>query len=77
PAKGGKRRILRWAASVLALLILGTGGAGYLYYRHLNANIKKEDLTLGDKQMADHKANAAGQTPLNILIIGSDARDSK
>ncbi|MFD9286942.1 LCP family protein [Streptomyces sp. NPDC060030] len=75
--KGGKRRILRWVASVLALLILGTGGAGYLYYRHLNGNIKKEDLTLGDKEMADHKANAAGQTPLNILIIGSDARDSK
>lgn len=27
--------------------------------------------------MADHKANSAGQTPLNILLIGSDARDSK
>ncbi|MEU0137672.1 LCP family protein [Streptomyces sp. NPDC006296] len=77
PARGGKRRVLRWTASVLALLILGTGAAGYLYYRHLNGNIKKEDLTLGDKQMADHKANSAGQTPLNILIIGSDARDSK
>ncbi|WRY82449.1 LCP family protein [Streptomyces clavifer] len=76
-ARGGKRRVLRWVASVLALLILGTGGAGYFYYKHLNGNIRKEDLTLGDKQMADHKANAAGQTPLNILIIGSDARDSK
>ncbi|MGW4228622.1 LCP family protein [Streptomyces sp. NPDC004980] len=76
-AKGGKRRVLRWVASVLALLILGTGGAGYLYYKHLNGNIRKEDLTLGDKPMADHKANSAGQTPLNILIIGSDARDSE
>ncbi|MEU5656123.1 LCP family protein [Streptomyces sp. NPDC047737] len=76
-AKGGKRRVLRWVAVVLALLILGTGGAGYVYYKHLNGNIKKEDLTLGDKDMADHKANAAGQTPLNILLIGSDARDSK
>ncbi|WP_435856545.1 LCP family protein [Streptomyces mutomycini] len=76
-AKGGKRRVLRWVASVLALLILGTGGAGYLYYKHLNGNIRKEDLTLGDKEMADHKANAAGQTPLNILLIGSDARDSE
>ncbi|MEU1128169.1 LCP family protein [Streptomyces sp. NPDC005899] len=75
--KSGKRRILRWAASVLALLILGTGAAGYLYYRHLNGNLRKEELTLGDKKMADHKANAAGQTPLNILIIGSDARDSE
>ncbi|MFJ7416780.1 LCP family protein [Streptomyces sp. NPDC098077] len=75
--KSAKRRVLRWSACVLAVLILGTGGAGYLYYEHLNGNIKKEDLTLGDKQMADHKANAAGQTPLNILLIGSDARDSK
>ncbi|MFF9687449.1 LCP family protein [Streptomyces sp. NPDC014623] len=75
-ARGGKRRVLRWVASVLALLILGTGGAGYVYYKHLNGNLRKEELTLGDKEMADHKANAAGQTPLNILLIGSDARDS-
>ncbi|MEU6041912.1 LCP family protein [Streptomyces griseus] len=75
--KSGKRRVLRWSASVLAVLILATGGAGYVYYEYLNSNIKKEDLTLGDKQMADHKANAAGQTPLNILLIGSDARDSE
>ncbi|QHY95878.1 Putative transcriptional regulator YvhJ [Streptomyces sp. S4.7] len=73
----GKRRILRWVSSVVALLILGTAGAGYLYYRHLDGKLKKEDLTLGDKPMADHKANSAGQTPLNILLIGSDARDSK
>ncbi|OEV19683.1 transcriptional regulator [Streptomyces nanshensis] len=75
--KSGKRRVLRWGSAVLALLILGAGGAGYLYYEHLNGNIRKEDLTLGDKRMADHKANAAGQTPLNILLIGSDARDSE
>nr|WP_257002168.1 LCP family protein [Streptomyces sp. WZ.A104] len=75
--KSGKRRVLRWSACVLSVLILGTGGAGYLYYEYLNSNIKKEDLTLGDKPMADHKANAAGQTPLNILLIGSDARDSE
>lgn len=75
--KKGKRRVLRWVASVTALLIIGGAGAGYLYYEHLNGNLKKADLTLGDKKMADHKANAAGQTPLNILLIGSDARDSK
>ncbi|MBT2493314.1 LCP family protein [Streptomyces sp. ISL-96] len=72
----GKRRVLRWVASVLSLLILGTAGAGYLYYRHLNGNLKKEELNLGDKPMVDHKVNAAGQTPLNILLIGSDARNS-
>ncbi|MGW0547607.1 LCP family protein [Streptomyces altiplanensis] len=72
----GKRRILRWGASVLSLLILGTAGAGYLYYRHLNNNLQREKLNLGDQPMAEHKANAAGQTPLNILLIGSDARNS-
>ncbi|GAA2948920.1 LCP family protein [Streptomyces enissocaesilis] len=63
-------------ASVLSLLILGTAGAGYLYYRQLNSNLKKEELNLGDKPMAGHQVNAAGQTPLNILLIGSDARNS-
>ncbi|MER7666249.1 MULTISPECIES: LCP family protein [unclassified Streptomyces] len=73
--KRGRRRILRWVASVLSLLILATAGAGYLYYEHLNGRLKKDDLTLGN-DMPDHKANAAGQTPMNILLIGSDARDT-
>ncbi|MFI6371409.1 LCP family protein [Streptomyces sp. NPDC050546] len=72
-----RRRMLKWAAAVLALLILGTAGAGYLYYRHLNGNIKKDALNLGDGKVAAPTPNAAGQTPLNILLIGSDARDSK
>lgn len=74
-----RRRVLRWSASVLALVILGTAGAGYLYYRHLNGNIRKDDLNLGDEKdrAAKSKANAAGQTPLNILLIGSDARNTE
>lgn len=72
-----RRRVLRWSATVLAVLILGTAGAGYLYYEHLNGNIKKDDLNLGDTDIARPTPNAAGQTPLNILLIGSDARDTK
>lgn len=76
--KGRRRRALRWSAIVLAVVILGTAGAGYLYYQHLNHNIKKDPLNIGDEKdrAARSKANAAGQTPLNILLIGSDARDS-
>ncbi len=74
-----RRRVLRWSATVLAVVILGTAGAGYLYYQHLNGNLKKDDLNIGDAKdrAAKTEANAAGQTPLNILLIGSDARDSK
>ncbi|MFG3026698.1 LCP family protein [Streptomyces sp. NPDC048254] len=73
-----RRRVLRWSASVVALAIAGTATAGYLYYEHLNGNIKKESLNIGDSKdrAAQSKANAAGQTPLNILLIGSDARDT-
>ncbi|MFC8348060.1 LCP family protein [Streptomyces sp. NPDC057280] len=79
--RGGRRRgrrFLRWAAIVLAVVIVGTAGAGYLYYRHLNGNLKKDDLNIGDEKdrAAKTEANAAGQTPLNILLIGSDARDN-
>ncbi|WP_406727246.1 LCP family protein [Streptomyces sp. GD-15H] len=72
-----RRRILKWFAAVLALLLIGSAGAGYAYYRHLNGNIKKNPLNLGDNKVAEPTPNAAGQTPLNILLIGSDARDSK
>ncbi|MER6355409.1 LCP family protein [Streptomyces sp. NPDC001634] len=73
-----RRRVLRWSATVLAVVILGTAGAGYLYYQHLNDNIKKDDLNIGNAKdrAAESKPNAAGQTPLNILLIGSDARDT-
>ncbi|MFD3541904.1 LCP family protein [Streptomyces sp. NPDC058662] len=71
----GRRRVLRWVSSVLALLILGTAAAGYLYYRHLNGSIQTDALNLGENKLGGSKPNAFGQTPLNILLIGSDARD--
>ncbi|MDG4858819.1 LCP family protein [Streptomyces sp. T-3] len=70
------RRILRWTAIALAVLILGTAAAGYLYYQHLNNNLETTPLP-EDGRAPAATPNAAGQTPLNILLIGSDARDSK
>ncbi|MEW2580910.1 LCP family protein [Streptomyces syringium] len=70
-------RIARWTALSLAVIVLGTAAAGYFYYEHLNGNLKKGDLNLGDKRLDRSAANAAGQRPLNILILGSDSRNSK
>ncbi|MGY1498291.1 LCP family protein [Streptomyces sp. QTS52] len=72
----GKRKVLRWSAATLSLLILATAGVGYLYYEHLNSNIQKGKRTSGDSKARKTEANAAGQTPLNILLIGSDSRNS-
>ncbi|MER5517791.1 LCP family protein [Streptomyces sp. NPDC002763] len=74
PRRG--RRALRWSATVLSVVILGTAGAGYLYYQHLNGNIHKGQRSSGDAKARKTAANAAGQTPLNILLIGSDSRNS-
>ncbi|MFD8391300.1 LCP family protein [Streptomyces sp. NPDC059680] len=72
-----RRRALRWSATVLAVVILGTAGAGYLYYQHLNANIRKGQRSSADDSKAyKTPANAAGQTPVNILLIGSDSRNT-
>ncbi|MFJ5995889.1 LCP family protein [Streptomyces sp. NPDC092370] len=72
------RRVLRWSAIVLAVVIVGTAGVGYLYYERLNANIEKDALNLSDEKdrASESEPNAAGQTPLNIMLIGSDARDN-
>ncbi|MFJ9713687.1 LCP family protein [Streptomyces sp. NPDC101234] len=74
PRRG--RRALRWSATALAVVVLGTAGAGYLYYQHLNGNIHKGQRSSGDAKARKSAANAAGQTPLNILLIGSDSRNS-
>ncbi|MCY0934661.1 LCP family protein [Streptomyces sp. H34-S4] len=66
---------MRWTASVVALLILGTAAAGYLYYRHLNANIRSGQRLSGDSGVAKSDADAAGRRPLNILMLGSDSRN--
>ena len=76
PQPGRRHRVLRWSATTLSLLILGTAGAGYLYYEHLNGNIQRGQRSSGDSKAHKAEPNAAGQTPLNILLIGSDSRNS-
>ncbi|MEU9996010.1 LCP family protein [Streptomyces sp. NPDC050848] len=72
--KSGKRKILRWVAATLSFLILGTAAAGYLYYQHLNSNIRGGERAGGDSGVKKAAPNALGDTPLNILLIGSDSR---
>lgn len=72
--KSGKRKVLRWVAVTLSLLILGTAGAGYLYYEHLNSNIRSGGRAGGESGVKKGAPNALGDTPLNILLIGSDSR---
>ncbi|MHA4819522.1 LCP family protein [Streptomyces aculeolatus] len=69
-------RIARWFFGIVAFLILGTAAAGYLYYRDLNNNLEKDPLNLGKNKLDEKQPNADGQTPLDILLLGSDSRNS-
>ncbi|MFR9724713.1 LCP family protein [Streptomyces sp. MS19] len=87
PATGGRaqrrrkkpkprwRRVLVWVAGSLAFVVLAVAVGAYLYIRHLNGNLDKEELNLGNSQVERSRPNAAGQTPLNILLLGSDSRE--
>lgn len=71
------RRVLVWTAGSLAVVVAAAAVAGWLYIRHLNDNLDKEELYLGEGEMAGSQPNADGQTPMNILLLGSDSRDGE
>ncbi|MFD4601631.1 LCP family protein [Streptomyces sp. NPDC058464] len=73
PAGRGKR-VMKILGLVTAVLVLVTAGAGWWFYQHLNGNINSVSL---DGKGGTEKADAFGRTPINILVIGSDARTSK
>ncbi|MFK0296163.1 LCP family protein [Streptomyces sp. NPDC090442] len=72
-----RRRALRWTALALGLFLVAGAVGGYLYYQHLNANLRKEALDLGPGGLKKPEPNAFGQTPLNILLLGSDGRNTE
>ncbi|MFJ6750934.1 LCP family protein [Streptomyces sp. NPDC091266] len=77
PRRRRGRKALRWTAIGVAVLLVGGAGAGYLYYEHLNSKLRKAPRSLGGSGLQKPDANAFGQTPLNILLLGSDGRNSK
>ncbi|MGW7576368.1 LCP family protein [Streptomyces sp. NPDC054765] len=77
PRRGKGRKVLRWTALTLAVLIVGGAGAGYWYYEHLNANLRKAPRSLSGDGLQKPDPNAFGQSPLNILLLGSDGRNSE
>ncbi|WP_369183454.1 LCP family protein [Streptomyces sp. Y1] len=75
--RGGKpkrnvKKIVAWSAAGVLVLIAGAGGAIYL---KLNANIKSFDAdAIATDRPPEAKADADGNKPVNILLIGSDSR---
>ncbi|WP_327253040.1 LCP family protein [Streptomyces sp. NBC_01244] len=66
---GGRKRALTITGGTLAVLLVGGSVAGYLYYEHLNGNIRVTDI--GD---AGTSGGFKKDQPINILVIGTDKR---
>ncbi|MFE1316534.1 LCP family protein [Kitasatospora phosalacinea] len=67
------KRIVIWSLVGTTLAVVGTGG--YLYWR-LNANISSWDKSgVSESRPPEAAADANGNKPMNILLIGSDSRD--
>ncbi|GCD37248.1 LytR family transcriptional regulator [Streptomyces chrestomyceticus JCM 4735] len=69
PKKSTKKKALYWTSGALGfVLVAGCGGAFFLY-QQLNGNISKVDVGKENPAVKDG--------PVNILVIGTDARSGK
>ncbi|AUG77636.1 transcriptional regulator [Kitasatospora sp. MMS16-BH015] len=72
-----KKRVLRIAALTASGLVLVTAGTGAWLYNHLSGNLTSVSLKSGGQNVGGtEKPDAFGRTPINILLIGTDARSN-
>ncbi|MFR9676664.1 LCP family protein [Streptomyces sp. TR06-5] len=67
PKASGKKRALQWSGGILGLLVLVAGVGGAWLLHELNGNINKVNA-------GDLTNPATSDGPLNILLLGTDAR---
>ncbi|MEV7021540.1 LCP family protein [Kitasatospora sp. NPDC093558] len=72
-----KRRFLRTAIGLAAVLVLSVVGAGAWFYHRLDHNITTFDAggIATERPPAPAPATPGAQVPVNVLLLGSDTRD--
>ncbi|MFI6771093.1 LCP family protein [Streptomyces sp. NPDC050355] len=69
PKASGKKKALYWTSGVLGFVLVAVGGGAFYLYQQLNGNISKVDVGVENDAVSDG--------PVNLLIIGTDARSGK
>ena len=69
PRLSGKQKALRWGGGTVCVLLVAGCATGYFLYEHFNGNINKVDVGMNNSAVTDG--------PVNILVIGTDARSGK
>ncbi|MFH8383141.1 LCP family protein [Kitasatospora sp. NPDC018058] len=72
-----RRRYLRTAIGLAAVLVLSVVGAGAWFYHRLDSNITTFDAggVATERPPAPVPASPGAQVPVNVLLLGSDTRD--
>ncbi|MDH6138859.1 LCP family protein required for cell wall assembly [Kitasatospora sp. GP30] len=70
-----RRRLAKVAVLTAAALVLGTAGAGFWFYERLDGNLSIfSSAGLSSHRPPDGPSGGAGNTPVNVLVLGSDSR---
>ncbi|MFC9272586.1 LCP family protein [Streptomyces zhihengii] len=73
-----KRHWLRWAALGTSVVVLAAAGAGWWFYRKLDANITTDTSAAAELKTYERERPASVATGAeNILLMGSDTREGE
>ena len=72
-----RRRVLKYTAWATAGTLVAVAAGGFYVVHQLLGNVATVSLSNLKNRPAAAKANAEGQTPLNILVLGSQTRDGQ
>ena len=78
---GGKKRsrgrtIAKWTSIGLVLVLVAAGGFGYYIYESTVGSLKHTALAPSNLQQSALPKDPFGNTAINILLLGSDTRDT-
>lgn len=68
------RRVLRYTAFTMAVLLLAAVGTGAYIYVHFDRNIKSSSLLPPEVTQSPEIADQFGRTAMNILLLGNSGR---
>ncbi len=77
PVNTRRKRVVKITAMATAGTLVVVGGVGFYLVNHLLGNVQTVSLGNLKNRPAASKANAEGQTPQNILVLGSQTRDGQ
>ncbi len=79
PGPSGRSRYwLRWAAFGTSIVVLAAAGAGWWFYRKLDANITTDTSAAHELEVYERERPTPAETGArNILLLGSDTREGE